>query len=78
MALGIIKNFEGMAKKLSSDIIEQKILAPLTNQFTTENWRTKCRMIDLLGNVINNSLFLNDKMTSMIVNLICDKINAVR
>lgn len=35
-------------------------------------------MIDLLGNVINNSLFLNDKMTNMIISLVCDKINAVR
>jgi len=35
-------------------------------------------MIELLGNVINNSLFLNDKMTTMIIGLVCDKINAVR
>ena len=35
-------------------------------------------MIDLLDNVINNSLFLNDKMTNMIISLVCDKINAVR
>ena len=78
LALGIIKNFEAMAKKMPNETIEQKILGPLANQFTTDNWRTKCRMIDLLGNVINNSLFLNDKMTNMIVNLVCDKINAVR
>ena len=67
-----------MAKKLSSEIMEQKIIGPLTSQFSTNNWRTKCRMIELLGNVINNSLFLNDKMTNMIMNLVCDKINAVK
>lgn len=78
LALGIIKNFESMTKKLSSDTIEQKILGPLTSQFTTDNWRTKCRMIELLGNVINNSLFLNDKMTNMLMGLVCDRINAVR
>lgn len=78
LALGIIKNFELMTKKLSSDTIEQKILGPLTSQFTTDNWRTKCRMIELLGNVINNSLFLNDKMTNMLMGLVCDRINAVR
>lgn len=78
LALGIIKNFESMAKKLSSDVIEQKILNPLASQFTTDNWRIKCRMIELLGNVINNLLFLNEKMTNMIFSLMCDKINAVR
>ena len=67
-----------MTKKLPSEAIEQKILGPLTNQLMTNNWRTKCKMIDLLGNVINNSLLLNEKMISMIVSLVCDKINAVR
>lgn len=67
-----------MSKKLSSDVIEQKILTPLATQFNTDNWKSKCRLIELLENVTGNSLFLNEKMVTMMVGLLCDRINAVR
>jgi len=67
-----------MTKKISSDILEEKILNPLVNQFNTENWRVKCQLIELLGSVINSSVFLTDKMTSLLISLTADKINAVR
>jgi hypothetical protein len=48
------------------------------NQLATDNWKAKCQMIELLTEVISNSFFLNDHLTTMLVHLAEDKINAVR
>lgn len=78
LAIGIIKSFETLTKKFTSDMIEEKILTPLVTQLNTEDWKTKCQLIDLLNGVISNSFFLNDQLTTMLVHLAEDKINAVR
>lgn len=65
-------------KKFSPDMIEDKILTPLFIQLNTDDWKIKCQLIDLLTAVISNSLFLNDKLTTMLVHLVQDKIHAVR
>jgi len=48
------------------------------NQLTTDNWKVKCQIIELLTGVISNSFFLNDQLTTMLIHLAEDKINAVR
>ncbi len=65
-------------KKFSADLIEEKILTPLVIQLNTDNWKTKCQLIELLTGVISNSIFLNDKLTTIVVHLAQDKIHAVR
>ncbi len=65
-------------KKFPADLIEEKILTPLVIQLNTDNWKTKCQLIELLSGVISNSFFLNDKLTTMVVHLAQDKIHAVR
>lgn len=42
IALGIIKNFQHLASKLNKDVLEEKIIKPLLQQLSTENWRVKC------------------------------------
>lgn len=53
-------------------------MIPLVSQFNTDNWRVKCQLITLLGNVISNATFLNDQLTTLLVSLTADRINAVR
>lgn len=65
-------------KKISPEIIEDKILTPLFIQLNTDDWKIKCQLIDLLTSVISYSLFLNDKLTTILVHLVQDKIHAVR
>ncbi len=78
LAVGVLKNFEILTKKFSSEVIEQKILTPLVSQLSTDDWKAKCVLIDLLTGVISNSFFLNDQLTTTLVRLTEDKIGAVR
>lgn len=59
-------------------MIEQKIMTPLVSQLSTNDWKAKCALIDLLTGVISNSFLLNDQLTTTLVRLSEDKIGAVR
>lgn len=78
MAVGVLENFQILTKKFTPDMVEDKILNPLFAQLNTEDWKIKCQLIDLLNVVVSNSVFLNDKLTNLLIRLVQDKISAVR
>jgi len=42
VALAVAENFEFLASKMNKDALEDKIIKPLLQQLTTNNWRIKC------------------------------------
>ena len=78
VALGIAINFELLASKMSKDALDEKIVKPLLQQLTTDNWRVKCEIITILKGFLANQTYLNENVIKMFISLTEDRIDAVR
>ena len=78
VALGIAKNFELLASKMNKEALDERIVKPLLQQLTTDNWRVKCEIISILKGFLANQAYLNDNVIKMFINLTENRIDAVR
>lgn len=78
ISIGIIKSYDYLIKKMNKEIFEDKIFKPLLQQLTTDNWRVKCQIIDILKTFIYKEIYLTEAIIKVIFALTDDKIDAVR
>lgn len=60
-------SFDILSTHISEKIFEENILKKITYNFNSGNWRLKCQSIDLIGKVIQNPSFLNEKTIATIM-----------
>ena len=63
---------------MNKEALDDKIIKPLLQQLTTNNWRIKCEIIKILKGFLTNQVYLSDTTLKMFINLTDDKIDAVR
>jgi hypothetical protein len=78
ISLGVMRSFDILSTKMSKDALEEKIIKPLLQQLSTDNWRIKCQILEILKSFTSNQSFLNDNVLKVFFNLTDDKIDAVR
>lgn len=63
---------------MNKEALEDKIIKPLLNQLSTNNWRIKCEIIKILKNFLLDQTYLNAEVLKVFVDLTDDRVDAVR
>jgi hypothetical protein len=78
ISLGVMRSFEYLSARMSKEALEEKIIRPLLQQLTTDNWRIKCQIIEILKSFISSQSFLTEGVLKVFFSLTDDRIDAVR
>lgn len=76
--LAVFSALPGLSNCIPAPQLEETALQCINQLFASNNWRTKCRAVEIMGEFMKLPAFLNDRILNIVVGWAHDKIDAVR
>jgi serine/threonine-protein phosphatase 2A regulatory subunit A len=77
-SLAVFSSLPILFNNVPSQQLEETTLQCINQLLSSNNWRTKCRAIEIMSEFIKFPAFLNDRIVNIIIGWTFDKIDAVR
>lgn len=76
--LSVFSSLSNLSTSVAAPQLEETTLQCIGQLFSSTDWRTKCKAIEVMHELIKFPNFMNDRMISLTIGWVFDKIDAVR